>query len=75
MAETVVCKEPRETWMELARRVMGNRSDDELSFLLWNFTAFPFADAEYVGRQLEHLKRLESLGQQPCFASEVRGGR
>lgn len=40
---------------EIAR---WNLSDEQMDYLLWEGTAYPFASAEHTARQLRDLRRL-----------------
>jgi hypothetical protein len=51
---------PDETWLGLVRHVADNHqvsdlTDREIDHILWEYTAYPFADADYIERQLHEL--------------------
>lgn len=49
-------EEKGKTWMDLAREVFPDATEEYLDFVLWNHTAFPFADADHVKKQLIDYK-------------------
>lgn len=53
--------------LELVSRMIGERSSEELSFILWEFTCYPFGSVLQVARNLRKYKKLEGLGLTPCF--------
>jgi hypothetical protein len=61
------------TWFDLVHLVawvngQGRHiSNEEADFILWEYTAFPFADATYIARQLETYFR------DPSFVAEQAG--
>lgn len=45
-------EQDRTTWLEFARQHWPGISDDDAERILWECTAFPFADVETVKRQI-----------------------
>jgi len=39
-------------WLELVRKYFPDATDDEADYILWEFTAFPFAPAEHIEKQI-----------------------
>lgn len=51
-------EEKGKTWMDLAREIFPDATEDHLDFILWNHTAFPFADVDHIRRQLIDYKNI-----------------
>jgi len=41
------------TWRDLVRDHIPTATDEEADYILWEHTAFPMADQDYVNRQIE----------------------
>lgn len=47
----------RLTWHDVVRQEMGRWvPDDHCGYILWNETAFPFADVEHVRKQVREYR-------------------
>lgn len=55
------------TWQDVAREYFPEDSDEILDFILWNKTAFPFADEAKTREQLATYQRACALGRDVCF--------
>jgi len=44
-------------WLDLVRKEMGEWLPDSVAgYILWNETAFPFADVDYVRQQVREFR-------------------
>lgn len=47
----------RITWLDVVRQELGEWvPDDFAGYVLWNETAFPFADVDYIRRQVREYR-------------------
>lgn len=44
------------TWNDLVRKYFPNANDEECEFILWERTAYPFANVEEVEKELQKMK-------------------
>ena len=44
------------TWRDLVLKYFPNISDDEIKFILWEKTCYPFGDIEIVEKQIKQYK-------------------
>lgn len=58
------------TWGDVVREVFPEASDAQAEYLLWERTAFPFADVDHVRQQL--LEDREHYGPILRAANEAR---
>jgi hypothetical protein len=55
------------TWIEFARQVFPDKSDEILDHLLWNKTIFPILmDRKLIYSQLMHHKVMRSIHWKTC---------
>jgi len=60
------------TWLELARFYFPDCTDDQLGYVLWEFTAFPLAGVAHVAKQLDHAARRGWRGMHHDAENEAR---
>jgi hypothetical protein len=54
-------RKPHITWGDLVRKHIPDATSDEVEYILWNETAYPMADADYVEKQIiEYANRMKS---------------
>lgn len=44
------------TWIELVRKYFTDATDEEADYILWEKTAFPFASAEHIEKQIAKFR-------------------
>ncbi len=44
------------TWIDLVRKYFPDATDEYADFILWEFTAFPFAPAEHIEMQIAKFR-------------------
>lgn len=60
------------TWIELVKKYFPDVSGDEADTILWEFTAFPFADKETIEQQLAHVKEVGFEAVRKEFDDEMK---
>ncbi len=43
------------TWRDMAREYVPKATDEEIDFILWEYTCYPFGSEEDVRNQLKNL--------------------
>lgn len=50
------------TWLDVAKEYFTEVSEEELGYILFNCTCYPFGDEQQVRAQLQELKEVHAQG-------------